>query len=118
MDDVFLCKSLFLANLYKKMLTINFVVHVQNFVFFIKLAPLYYLLAICCFLNTKLQVDTLELKLLQRFFWPCFHPFRPYMILKGSRPPSMFFYVQNNHVRTYIFLYDLYVSKIAKTIKS
>ena len=51
--------------------------------------PLWYMLSFCCFLSTKLQVGALKFKLLQRFILPCFRTFRPYMIFKGSQPPSM-----------------------------
>ena len=40
-----------------------------------------------------------------------FRPLRPYMILKGLRPPYLPFHVQTNPSKTYIFLYALYVSK-------
>ena len=76
------------------------------------------MLAICCFLSTKFQVEALITRMLQRSFLSCFRPFRPYMILKGPRPPYLPFHSQTITSKTYIFLYALCVSKTVITIKA
>ena len=64
------------------------------------------MLTICCFLNTKLQVERLNIKLLQRSFFVVFLPISSYVFLKEPATMCTFYvhFVKNFILCVYVVL--------------